>query len=173
MNRYPVLLAILLILTTKLSAQITINEFNANTDYHEVAALCTQEWDLLFLLPFDQRIINRMFIHRRPGDTSFPHTELFITVIKEDEAIRGFITYYYKTSHVLQVELLAVDKNYRGKGYGKRLLEHAFLCGKKEQARELQLYVFTRNKKGIEFYTKLGFSPLKKHPLYLLLAKPI
>jgi ribosomal protein S18 acetylase RimI-like enzyme len=58
--------------------------------------------------------------------------------------------------------------NHRGKGVGRRLLEHAEGFARKSGARILRVSVLARNRDGYDLYRRLGFSDYQ-----LQLAKPL
>lgn len=86
-----------------------------------------------------------------------------IYVIKEEDII-GFaiINIKEKNSHgthfrkYLCIEVLAVDENIRGQGYGTKLLEFLKDLGRKEACTDLYLSVNEENEKAIKLYKKLG-----------------
>lgn len=84
------------------------------------------------------------------------------------EAIAGAEVYLSEQSGVITgfigldgdfVEGLFVDKEYRGQGAGKALLDRA-----KESRQKLGLCVYERNEGAVRFYEREGFQQLRKKP---------
>lgn len=51
--------------------------------------------------------------------------KLFIKVLYDEDVFAGFVTYYQKRFNEGWVQFLSVNKQFRGKGYGKKLLSYA------------------------------------------------
>lgn len=86
-----------------------------------------------------------------------------IYVIKEENIIGyAIINIKEKNSHgthyrkYLCIEVLAVDENIRGQGYGTKLLEFLKDLGRKESCTDLYLSVNEENEKAIKLYEKIG-----------------
>ena len=70
------------------------------------------------------------------------------TFVYDDEGfVKGFISISKE-----KVEALFVDPLFQNMGIGKDLIDYS-----KQNKKELSLYVYKKNIKGIEFYTKNGF----------------
>lgn len=82
-------------------------------------------------------------------------------IVAQDDAgkIGGFvmaaITDWRKT---LDIEQLAVDPGFQGKGIGRRLMEQAEVFAKKEGARRLTLHVRVNNDKALHLYESMGYA---------------
>ena len=66
----------------------------------------------------------------------------------------------YVYNRKVYVDELVVDKKYRGKGVGKKLLKQAEKWGKKKGLSLFSLHVAIKNKNAISLYKKFG---LKEH----------
>ncbi len=142
---------------------ITIREFQPKTDTKNIVALIKKEWHKLFLLPsYNDTIIQRMFVHKKPGDSSAPTAQLIIQVLEIEGAFAGFVTFFLRDQTIGQIELLAVDQSYRGKGLGTLLIDHVSDFFKTSGRSYLQLYVYTSNSDALKFYKHLDFK-LKAH----------
>lgn len=142
---------------------ITIREFQPRTDTKNIVALIKKEWHKLFLLPsYDEAIIQRMFVQKKPGDTSAAKAKLMVKVIEIEGIFAGFVTFFAKDESVAQIELLAIDQAHRGKGLGKLLIDHVSDLFRMSGHTFLQLYVYTSNSDALKFYKHLDFK-LKNH----------
>lgn len=167
-------LIILLLSYYSASASLKIADFEYSTDMSAIESLIKQEWHALFWMPaYDTKIISIMFKDRKPGDMTARNLPLSIKTLKEDGSLRGFVTYYFSNKEVGHIELLAVDKAYKGHGYGKMLVNFVYDQCKSKNCKMLELYVYTSNQKAIAFYHHMGFTTQKNFPGYLLLAKKI
>lgn len=74
---------------------------------------------------------------------------------------KGKLVAYAGTWHILEeahITNIAVDKDYRRKGYGEALLKHILDDCYKEKVKYLTLEVRVSNKPAIGLYEKYGFS---------------
>ena len=91
----------------------------------------------------------------------------------ENETPIGFALYFYNYSTFigrkgLYLEDLFVQPNFRGKGYGKKLLLHLVQIAKQENCGRMEWSVLNWNKPAIDFYDSLGAKPLKEWTVYRL-----
>jgi ribosomal protein S18 acetylase RimI-like enzyme len=68
------------------------------------------------------------------------------------------VIHWYTINNTLWVDMLALNKQQRGKGWGKRLLNKAESAGKKENCDIAYLYVDQLNTKAQQFYRHQGYS---------------
>ncbi|XMB85379.1 GNAT family N-acetyltransferase [Mycoplasmatota bacterium WC44] len=68
----------------------------------------------------------------------------------------------YKNREWLSIGTIVVDKNYRGKGIGKILLEKLYEWAKIHKVDEVELTVFSFNESAIKFYNKNGFNDVSR-----------
>lgn len=161
-------------ITWAIHAEPFITDFNFNQDIGVVEKLLKSEWNKLFYQPnYDQCLISKIFKLRRPGDVAFQEKELTIKILRDQNKILGFITYYQPNPKTNHIELLAVDSEHRGKGYGKKLIEHVIYEGLKKGLKTVQLYVYPSNQAAIKIYQHLGFEIQAEYPGYLLLTKKL
>ena len=88
------------------------------------------------------------YLARNPG-TSF--------AAEEDGALIGAIMAGHDGRRGT-IHHTAVHPDYRGRGAGKALVEHALAALKAEGITKVNLVVFTRNENGNAFWEKMGFS---------------
>lgn len=85
-----------------------------------------------------------------------------IFIIKVDNQIVGMINILYTFSTALGskvaiLEDLIIDKNHRGKGFGKKLVNFAIEDSKAKGCKRVTLLTDHTNDIAKEFYTKMGF----------------
>lgn len=156
------------------SATPTISDFNYKYDMPAVEILLKKEWSTLFWMPhYDHELINMMFKQQKPGDIVARDKKLFISVLKDSTQFMGFVTYYQADNATGHIELLAIDSSYKGKGYGKKMVNFVREWSLRLKCKYLQLYVYTSNNAAIQFYNHLGFTVKKAYHGYYLLTKQI
>jgi ribosomal protein S18 acetylase RimI-like enzyme len=83
--------------------------------------------------------------------------KMAIKMLYEDNHPIGFITYYMQTSYQGDILFLVIDKKYRGKRYGEKLLQYAFKELKKQGAKTVKIFTRTENTSAQKLYTRIGF----------------
>lgn len=87
-----------------------------------------------------------------------------IYIIRENEIIVGYAMLERKEREahglhyrkIINIEAIAVDENYRGKGYGTTLIKYIIDIAKKEKYTDLYLTVNEENEDAINLYEKIG-----------------
>ncbi len=91
----------------------------------------------------------------------------------ENERPIGFALYFYNYSTFigrkgLYLEDLYVQPNYRGKGYGKKLLLYLVQTAKNEHCGRMEWSVLKWNQPAIDFYESLGAKAMEEWLVYRL-----
>jgi GNAT superfamily N-acetyltransferase len=91
----------------------------------------------------------------------------------ENDTPIGFALYFYNYSTFigrkgLYLEDLYVQPNYRGKGYGKKILLHLVQIAKSEHCGRIEWSVLKWNKPAIDFYDRIGAEAMKEWMVYRL-----
>ncbi len=86
-------------------------------------------------------------------------------VLEKEGEIIGFLfgEIIYEEANVL---LIAIKKDYQGKGFGELLLDHFVQVCKNKEVNKILLEVSTENKKAINLYRKKGFKKLSIRKKY-------
>ena len=79
---------------------------------------------------------------------------LYIACDQNTQKIVGLIVFHQEENNA-EIDLLLIDKEYRNKGIGKKLVFSAFQTFKSSAL--WQVYVFSRNEEALKFYRSLGF----------------
>lgn len=81
-------------------------------------------------------------------------------VVEENEMIVGTAIYYFRYStwkgKALYLEDLVVSEKYRGKGYGKALLDAIVKQAKSDNCKQVRWQVLDWNEPAINFYNSIG-----------------
>jgi GNAT superfamily N-acetyltransferase len=91
----------------------------------------------------------------------------------ENDTPIGFALYFYNYSTFigrkgLYLEDLYVQPNYRGKGYGKKILLHLVQIAKSKHCGRMEWSVLKWNKPAIDFYDRIGAEAMKEWMVYRL-----
>ena len=100
-----------------------------------------------------------------------PSPKVFCEIVEVDGTVLGFAIWFLNFStwqgkHGIYLEDLFIRPQYRGSGWGKKLLEHlAAKCLENNWGR-FQWWVLDWNEPAIEFYRALGASPMDEWTVY-------
>jgi len=92
-----------------------------------------------------------------PGGGPEKFGELVIKVLLEDGKLAGFVAYHKKKFYEGFLLFLAVDKAFRGKGYGEQLARYAIDDLFEQGCSVIRLVTRTNNTAARKLYKKLGF----------------
>jgi diamine N-acetyltransferase len=59
----------------------------------------------------------------------------------------------------IEIDHIVISKNYRSKGYGKRLIDEIKKYAKSLKIDTISLFVFSKNSSAVKAYEKMGFEP--------------
>lgn len=80
-----------------------------------------------------------------------------IIIYKENNNILGFTTLERKSDSLLDISLVAVDENARGKKIGTKLIEYSTNHGLKKGFNKIQVVTQQNNLPAVNLYKKCGF----------------
>lgn len=85
----------------------------------------------------------------------------------------GMVAYYDDSYYRGQLRFIVVDKEYRGKGYSKELMNYALNDMKKRGLSKVRLLTRTNNDPARKLYLKLGFKELPPKGGYVEFEKDL
>ena len=148
--------------------QATIRKYNHKTDLNPVKEIIAADYQhLSYNAPKDvdhgvSNLIRSCFLNR---------IKTPLVLIYENEVV-GFIVFQQKYFNGYQyslqsevmgyIELLAINQKYRGKGFGKMLVNKA--QEELQNTGQTSLILNCINQESFGFYKKCGFQPLDKNP---------
>lgn len=96
-----------------------------------------------------------------------------VLIAEEDKKPVGFALYFYNFSTFvgkpgLYLEDLFVEPEYRGKGYGKKLLVELANIAREKNCGRMEWSVLDWNEPSIRFYKSLGAKPMEEWTVYRL-----
>jgi GNAT superfamily N-acetyltransferase len=104
--------------------------------------------------------------------------KVFCDFVEVDGDIAGMAIWFLNYStwqgkHGIYLEDLYVEPEYRGRGYGKALLQHlASICNERGYGR-FQWWVLDWNSPAIEFYRSLGAEAMSEWTVYRVSDEPL
>jgi ribosomal protein S18 acetylase RimI-like enzyme len=132
-----------------------IYDFNPITDMEPVVTIFEEDFDWLTA---NKDCSPRFLFKNRTYDNNPMHFgSLVIKVLKEDNKIAGFTSYYKETRQQGRILFVAVGREFRGKGYGKILTEYAMNELLKMGVEHLALWTRVDNYPAQKIYKSLGF----------------
>ncbi len=104
--------------------------------------------------------------------------KVFCDLVEVDNQIVGMAIWFLNYStwqgkHGIYLEDLFIEPEFRGRGYGKALLQHlAKICNERGYGR-FQWWVLDWNSPAIEFYRALGAEAMSEWTVYRVSGKPL
>lgn len=138
--------------------QEQISDFNPARDTQPIMDIFHKNW--YWLLASDESSPAFMLKHRTYDSNPMHFGSLHIKVLHENNTLAGFTAYYMETPQEGRLLFLAVSHDFRGKGYGKILTQHAmkelFAIG----AKHIALWTRVSNLPAQRIYKELGFKEM-------------
>lgn len=133
-----------------------IYTYNAQTDRQEIVDLFEQ--DRYWLTSNPDSDVGVMLDTKSPNKQLRYRGALNIDVLRKNNNFIGFTAYYKKTETDGFLLFVAVKKEFKGKRYGAKLVNHAVEQLFKLGAQKVKLVTRTNNLRAINLYTRLGFT---------------
>ena len=101
------------------------------------------------------------------------HPKVEAILLELDGAVAGFALFFHNYStflckHGLYIEDLYVREAYRGRGYGKMLLQYLCQLAKERDCGRVEWWCLDWNQPSVDFYLKLGAEPMTDWTVYRL-----
>jgi len=142
-----------------------ISDFNSRRDREGMLDIFQKNWRALTGDDsFYSEYVENIMKNRKPDKTMPSIGRMDIKVMREDNKFAGFTAYYKETSKKGMVLFLAVGHEFRGKGYGKILIQHAIKNLLSKGSKSIGIWVAETNLPAKRIYEELGFSetPLRQ-----------
>ena len=133
---------------------IQIRAFDEQKDYSSLVKLMNND---LFLLSENRDFSPEKALIRKSPDYETKDGLASFVVAQVDEQTAGFIAYYKKSFNQGYVWLLGVDKNFRRKGIGRKLLLHAIKDLQSQNVSFITIAVRSSNQGALALYKSVGF----------------
>jgi len=134
---------------------VQIHDFVYKKDADEIVDLFRKNY---YWLTANPKTSPETFVRTR-AVTEDPSTteKLTVKVLRENDKFAGFIAYYKKSFYLGYVLYLGVYEEFRGRGYGERLIRFAIEDLKKMNAKKIKLITRVKNNAARSLYKKVGF----------------
>lgn len=157
-------------LNYKTHKQYSISQFDSARDKKSAVDLCHKEWDKIIYNTNNkvsyisdntkQSVCNSML------ENYNNNTQLYgFKVLHENDKFAGFISYEMDNqTKEGSIELLAINSDFRGKGYGKNLLTHSLEELGNKNINSIDICVLKNNIPALTLYKKTGFNKTSNRP---------
>jgi ribosomal protein S18 acetylase RimI-like enzyme len=142
--------------------ELTIAAFNGVSIEHNIE----NAWPGLLPLPWGERKWPMV-----SGDLTAHPEDCFVAEY-EGELIAFATTRINRTNSVGQIPDMAVDAKFRGKGIGRRLIEHCLQYFRDEKLALARIETLTQNPIGRHLYPDLGFEEVAQQIFYAMPLEP-
>ena len=132
-----------------------IYDFDPARDTQDILQVFERDW--YWLVSSDDYSPEFMLKYRAPGRNPLYIGRLRIKVLRKKDAFVGFTSYYMKTSDLGFLLFLAVDPEFRGKGYGDTLTRYALNDLIRMGTKRIRLVTRTDNIPAQKLYSRMGF----------------
>ena len=149
-----------------------IQDYQEPRDTKEIIDLMAK--DRYWLIASPEYSVEEMLKKRSPNpDEAEYQGKLNIKVLHDQNKFIGFAAYYLKNFYTGQVLFLAVKDEFRGKGYGKQLMEYTLNDLKQQGAAMAFLVTRVSNASAQALYNKVGFTEAQRDDEFVYFVKEL
>ncbi|WP_409342410.1 GNAT family N-acetyltransferase [Paenibacillus sp. MBLB4367] len=117
------------------------------------------------LIPYAKAVFPTLRIGRKDVEKMLDRSKVYVGEQRGSKMPIGFVS-VSSAQHVLRIEMLAVEKDYQGIGWGSALMAVAETYGRQTGCTRAQLYVDESNDKAKRFYERIGYATHSFAPEY-------
>ena len=153
------------------SSQGPVVDFVYERDVQAVLKIFHDNWYWLF--PGPDYSPEYILKHRSPGQEpsrAAHRGKLNIKVMRENNEVTGFTTYYKENFYIGRLQFVAVSSAFRKRGYGRLLTEYAIRQLFSMDCRKVVLQTRTNNHKAMRIYERLGFKETSRDDEFISYA---
>lgn len=89
----------------------------------------------------------------------------YYLLLSKGDRLYGYIGMHYIIDE-LEINTVVIHPQYRGRGYGRQLIDQLFEVATKEKNRRIMLEVRSKNTKAIHLYERSGFKQITRRKDY-------
>lgn len=142
---------------------ITIYTFDEKRDTNFILDIFKHDWDWL-VSEYSTDFSAEYMLKNKASSKNPQHLgNLTIKVLYQGTEPTGFVAYYKKKFYEGYILFLAINRNFRSKGYGLTLLKHAMNELVKQGCTKIELVTRVSNKPARALYTRAGFKEKKQY----------
>ncbi|HLE76268.1 MAG TPA: GNAT family N-acetyltransferase [Candidatus Babeliales bacterium] len=134
-----------------------ILEFDIARDGKGIMAIFDRDWDWLIPGSRDTFSPELMMAYRAPQQNPLYAGRLKIKVMRDGDALIGFVAWYMKSPEVGFLNFLDINPEYRGKGYAEKLLRYGMDQMFKAGAKKLEMVTWPHNVRSRALYDRVGW----------------
>jgi ribosomal protein S18 acetylase RimI-like enzyme len=153
----------------------SIYTFVEQRDMPDMAKMFKDDWYLLSVNKYDAERIRWQMVSGSPNEWEPEYFgKMKVRVLRQDNRVVGFVTYYMKNIFEGDVLFLCVASDYRGKRFGEKLMRYAIGDLFKQGARFVTLVTRPVDTSARKLYKRVGFKELWEDEtfVHLRLDKP-
>lgn len=142
-------------------SSVRVQDFDPVRDTAGILQNFKEDWYWLVAegVQFDPKF---MLDTHSPNQSTEYRGKLMIKVIRDREQTAAFITYYRFSPQIGWIQFLSVNRRFRGKGYGKKLVDYAVKDLLKMGSQEIKLITRVNNIWAQRIYDNFGFVQYKR-----------
>lgn len=153
----------------------SIVSYTASRDRKFIADLFKEEWFWLIVVgpteyDSDYYNIELLLDSLSASPHAFQEGNLLVKTYSEKDVPMGFIAYFLEQPQVGRILFLAVDKKYRSKGIGRKLMNFALDDFRRQSIFKVDLNVRWVNTQARKLYKSLGFEETVAYSTYANLS---
>jgi len=148
---------------TREDTPFQITPYQETRDLQDIVNLFENNWYWLTTRDYEPGYAEFVFKTKSPNDYDTRYAgQLRVDVARENGEFVGFVSYYLQAAQSGQVLFLAVRPEFRGKGYGEKLLVDAFKQLAKLGAQRIWLVTRTDNEAAQKLYNRAGMIEMSR-----------
>ena len=153
------------------SMQSPIEPFIYERDKEQVMTLFEQDYDWLSTREYNRDYVEWVLRSHSPNEYEPEYQgKMFIDVLRDNNRVAGFVTYYLRSPFVGHILFVEVGKDFRRLGYGYVLVRHAIAALFAQGVHIVQLLTRADNFKAQRLYTRVGFAETTRNEGFVYYA---
>lgn len=145
-------------------AQGPIYEFDEKRDTQAIIDLFKKDYYWLVEGEYNPAA---MLKYRAPSGNPLKKGQMHIKVFRDSNQFAGFVAYYKKFGSEWQLNFIALNDKFRGKGYAQQLMQYAINDMKRMGAKKINLVTRTSNTSAQKLYNRVGFKETYRNEGYV------
>ncbi len=150
-----------------------IQEYDIVRDKKAILDIFDRDWYWLVPMDREQYSLELPFQHRAPQQDILYAGRLAIKVMREGDKFIGFVGYYMKNPTLGFVNFVAVNPEFRGKGYAAQMVQYAVDDMFRRGAKKITMITRPSNIYARNVYKRLGFIETREDETFVYMERNI
>lgn len=150
-----------------------VDVYTPERDRAFILNIFDKNWDWLISEDSFDFSVEHMLDTRSSSKRPENYGNMTIKVGLEDGKPVGFSSYYLKSADKAQLLFLAMDEQYRGKGYAQKLLQHMLDELALNGITTVELITRVRNVRAQHIYKKIGFKEMWRDEEFIIYRRSL